>query len=210
MFKTVVESLLKGEFICAQTQDKAFHFLKKEHHFQDVSNYLSKIGKVLKKTSAESAFYLGYKDLEDRQSRSDITNQFKIFRNNLRPILEFIQLAMNSEKTNMPLLAGDTISLAKIITQAETDELIDSALRKIVLTAPRKLKANDVNTMVSNVFNYISDTGLISQATKENKIYVVTGKIEYFYEVLAYVDDREEITAKAEEIEQQEQGTLNL
>ncbi len=209
MFKNVVESLLKGDFICAHTQDKSFHFLSEVRNFNEVNEYLQKIGKVLKKTNSESAFYLGYSDLTDKHGRNDITEQFKVFRLNLRPIVEFIQLAMNSEKTNMPLLTGDAISLAKITSQVEVDEFMEASLKKVVLTAPRKLKANDVNTMVTNVFNFISDHGLIAQATKENKIYIVTGKIEYFYDVLAFIDDREQIQQKGEEIDQ-DQGTFDL
>lgn len=209
MFKLVVESLLKGEFICAQTNEKAFHFLNEESKFSDVEQFCQRLDKVLLKTETETAFFLGFRDLECKGNRNDITEQFKIFRSNLRPILEFIQLIMNSENIDSPLLAGDPISLAQITAKVESDELLAGMLQNIIRTSPKKLKGGDINKSISNVFDFMCEQGLLIQTIKEAKIFQVTGKIGYFYEVTAFIGDREEIQQKIE-LQENKQSELLL
>lgn len=198
MFKTAVELLLSGNFICGQTHHKAFAYLGDEQNFEEVETYLLKIGRKLKITETGSAFYLGYSDLTSPVSRQQVAKEFSIFRANLRPMIEFIQLVMNSNKTDMPLSVGDIISVSKVINQVESNELVRDIANSIVRTSNIKA-GKDTTDKVTNIFAFMEKHSLLVLGNKLDKIYAVTGVVDYVYEVLRYVDEREQILDKVDD-----------
>ena len=65
VFPRLIESLLKGDVICEFTDELAYRYLEEPRHIQEVDSYLRRIGRVLKSTQDQSAYYCGYYEINN-------------------------------------------------------------------------------------------------------------------------------------------------
>ena len=193
--RETLEDLLEGKFISMETDADEFRYLSAEGTVEDLGAVLREFGRAIRKTRTGSAFYLVWESLGTIEQRS-VRSEFREFRNTLRPVVDFLLLVMNASQSDVPLRSGDTISVSDLAVRIE-----DNPQRKKLeeIATLLGVRRETVSERTAGVLDELAKEGLTVLRNRDAQVYLVTGKIDYFYEVLDYIDSREKITEEAAE-----------
>ena len=97
----------------------------------------------------------------------------------------------------MPLRSGDTISVSDLSVRIEDNSPQRKKLEEIATLLG--VRRETVSERTAGVLDELAKEGLTVLRNRDAQVYLVTGKIDYFYEVLDYIDSREKITEAAAE-----------
>nr|MBQ5526684.1 hypothetical protein [Succinivibrionaceae bacterium] len=194
--RETLEDLLEGKFISMETDADEFRYLSAEGTVEDLGSVLREFGRSIRKTRTGSAFYLVWESLWTAEQRS-VRSEFREFRNTLRPVVDFLLLVMNASQSDVPLRSGDTISVSDLAVRIEDNPPQRKKLEEIATLLG--VRRETVSERTAGVLDELAKEGLTVLRNRDAQVYLVTGKIDYFYEVLDYIDSREKITEEAAE-----------
>ena len=192
--RETLEDLLEGKFISMETDADEFRYLSAEGTVEDLGAVLREF--TIRKTRTGSAFYLVWESLGTAEQRS-VRSEFREFRNTLRPVVDFLLLVMNASQSDVPLRSGDTISVSDLSVRIEDNPPQRKKLEEIATLL--SVRRETVSERTAGVLDELAKEGLTVLRNRDAQVYLVTGKIDYFYEVLDYIDSREKITEEASE-----------
>ena len=194
--RETLEDLLEGKFISMETDADEFRYLSAEGTVEDLGTVLREFGLTIRKPGTGSAFYLVWESLGTAEQRS-VRSEFREFRNTLRPVVDFLLLVMNASQSDVPLRSGDTISVSDLSVRIEDNPPQRKKLEEIATLL--SVRRETVSERTAGVLDELAKEGLTVLRNRDAQVYLVTGKIDYFYEVLDYIDSREKITEEAAE-----------
>ena len=194
--RETLEDLLEGKFISMETDADEFRYLSAEGTVEDLGTVLREFGRTIRKTRTGSAFYLVWESRGTAGQRS-VRSEFREFRNTLRPVVDFLLLVMNASQSDVPLRSGDTISVSDLSVRIEDNPPQRKKLEEIATLLG--VRRETVSERTAGVLDELAKEGLTVLRNRDAQVYLVTGKIDYFYEVLDYIDSREKITEEASE-----------
>ena len=194
--RETLEDLLEGKFISMETDADEFRYLSAEGTVEDLGTVLREFGRTIRKTRTGSAFYLVWESLGTAEQRS-VRSEFREFRNTLRPVVDFLLLVMNASQSDVPLRSGDTISVSDLSLWRADYPPHRKELEEIATLL--SVRRETVSERTAGVLDELAKEGLTVLRNRDAQVYLVTGKIDYFYEVLDYIDSREKITEEASE-----------
>lgn len=189
--RETLQALLEGKFISMETDADEFRYLSAEGTIEDLSGVLREFGRSVRKTRTGSAFYLVWDHLGTDEQRS-VRSEFREFRNTLRPVVDFLLLVMNAAQSDVPLRSGDTISVSDLAVRIEDNPPLRKKLEEVATLLG--VRRETVSERTAGVLCELAKAGLTVLRNRDEQIWLVTGKIDYFYEVLDYIGSREKIT----------------
>ncbi len=203
--RETLEDLLEGKFISMETDADEFRYLSAEGTVEDLGSVLRELGRAIRKTRTGSAFYLVWESLGTIEQRS-VRSEFREFRNTLRPVVDFLLLVMNASQSDVPLRSGDTISVSELAVRIEDNPPQRKKLEEIATLLG--VRRETVSERTAGVLDELAKEGLTVLRNRDEQLYLVTGKIDYFYEVLDYIDSRQKITEEASESAESSEGDI--
>lgn len=192
MFKEVVTRLLEGAFICNVAYPDLYAYLEDEAARREVDGYLARLDRRLASTPHGEAYYAAHASVGPKE-RSEIRSLFKEIKHDLRPVLAFLNLVMQAQRADVTLGPGDVIEFHTLLTQVSENPHLGEALRGFSKLG-NEFAASDASprSMLDKILQRLGKNGyLINDA--EHDRYHVTGKINYFYEVMNFLAENEEI-----------------
>jgi microcystin degradation protein MlrC len=198
MFENIIKQLLQGEFICEISDESAFQFLQDAGQANTVDEFLSRLGYRLAKTQNELAFYAAYQHI-DHSARTDIRKTFQQFRIELYPVVEWLDMMMACLNQDNSLSPGDTLSFSSLMqaieqNQALADRLLSFAKFKDFASSDDSIKAR-----LEKLLSMLNKWGYLKLANRDMLIYQVTGKLDYFYHALQFIQEHEQISIEQAE-----------
>ena len=194
--RETLQDLLEGKFISMETDADEFRYLSAEGTVEGLGAVLREFGRAIRKTRTGGAFCLVWESLGTIEQRS-VRSEFLEFRNTLRPVVDFLLLVMNASQSDVPLRSGDTISVSDLAVRIEDNPPQRKKLEEIATLL--SVRRETVSERTAGVLDELAKEGLTVLRNRDAQVYLVTGKIDYFYEVLDYIDSREKITEEAAE-----------
>ncbi|WP_299490608.1 hypothetical protein [uncultured Shewanella sp.] len=193
----VAELLLQGEFICRTSDEEAWRALQNPTIRDSVEAYLNQINRTLSVAAEGEVFFCGYLQLGEKE-RSVISNQFKTICTSLTPLVEWLVLVQESSGQDAPLTQGATIRLAELQGRIEDTPAFREQLARI--SHYRLFGSTSVQTDVQLklVFKRLVELGYLVKPNKEKQIYMATGKLDYLYEVIRFIDETESLSLEAQ------------
>ncbi len=209
MLRQTLEILLQGGFICQVSHSELFRYLQNEDVQQKVNSVLEPLGKKLSQTDAGESYFCAYSDLSDSKDSRSIQSQFERLRDQIAPVVHFLTLLMRIENRDSVLIPGETIRFHDLLTHIEEEPAYLNELQQVgrYELFKRVRPLNNTNARLMATLEAIQKEGYIALTNSESKIYQVTGKIEYFYACLEFIQEYEQIPLEDESGEQQD---LNL
>lgn len=205
----VTESLLAANFICPYTDREAYVALNDRESRIKIESTLNDLNRVLKQTSRSGVYYAAYKNIGG-SNKTQVRRVLQEHHELIRPVVGFIALVSEAQQSDSVLTSGGIITQARIITQVNSSQSLEGRLDKICRLPKVKQRKHLETTQekVEQVFEFLKKHGLITLSNKERGEYTVTGKVDFVYELLEYIDSRENIVEKVNEqkSEQQELG----
>lgn len=192
MFEYVVKQLLQGVFICEVSHQEAFNYLKNPDKVQAVEGFLTQIGYRLATTQNQLAFYAAYQQI-DSNNQADIKRIFQQFRLELHPVLEWLDMMMSCLHQDSALASGDTLSFSSLLQVIEQNQAL--ADRLLSFTKFKDFAGNDdsIKARLEKLLATLHKWGYLKQANRDLLIYQVTGKLDYFYQALQFIQEHEQI-----------------
>ncbi len=207
MFDGVVIKLLEGRFICNTTEPDLFEYLKNEAARLEIDGYLARIGRRLESSPNGEAYYAAYVSVS-KTDRREIRDLFSIIKHEIKPVLGFLNFAMQATHADKTLFAGDALDFPTLLKTVSDNPHLGEELRKFP-SLGKEFASSDssVRSMLDRVLQQMVKSGYLIQ-DRENDRYQVTGKIDYFYEVMDFLAENENIEDSTEKEPEGETGRL--
>lgn len=195
----VIERLLQGAFICRTTDEESWHYLKNAAHREQVDDYLATLNRTVAMvgTSADAeVFFCGYCQLGDAE-RKVISQQFRDICNALVPLAEWLVLVQEAGAQDAPLTEGVAIRLNELQSIIEDTPAFREQLARISHYRLFGSTSSHVDSQSKLVFKRLCELGYLSRPNPDKQIYIATGKIDYLYEVIRFIDETETLDLEA-------------
>lgn len=192
MFERVVKQLLQGAFVCEVSHEEAFNYLNNPDKLPAVEDFLRQIGYRLATTHNQLAFYAAYQQI-DSDNQGDIKRIFQQFRLELHPVLEWLDMMMSCLHQDSALAPGDTLSFSSLLQVIEQNQAL--ADRLLSFAKFKDFAGNDdsIKARLEKLLATLHKWGYLKQANRDLLIYQVTGKLDYFYQALQFIQEHEQI-----------------
>ncbi|GGI76857.1 hypothetical protein GCM10007978_13120 [Shewanella hanedai] len=193
----IIERLLKGEFICRTTDEESWRSLKNPDTRERVEVYLNQINRTIGSAGEGEVFFCGYQQLGDRE-RKVISSQFKDICNALIPLVEWLVLVQESSGQDAPLSEGAAVRLTELQTRIEDTPAFREQLAKISQYRLFGSTSPNVDAQIKLVFKRLVELGYLARPNVEKQIFIATGKLDYLYEVIRFIDETEGLSLEAQ------------
>lgn len=203
----VIARLLAGDFICQVSDEDGWRYLKNSGHAEQVNQYLQTLNRSLSSCADGDVFFAAYQTLGDDE-RKVLTNQFQETAAGLLPLVEWLLLVQQAKSDDVPLSQGHAIRLPELQTQIEDTPAYKEQLTKIARYRLFGSTSAEVDAQLKLVFRRLVDLGYLLKPNQEKQIYVATGKIEYLFDVLRFIDETEALSLSEQAEQAAQQGSL--
>lgn len=208
MFDQVLTRLLEGEFICEATTPSLFRALADEAFRADVDAFLERIKRRLTMTPNRQAYYASWIRV-GKEQRAEAKRVMVSVKQMIRPVIQFIELCMDSQKTDVVPSPGDRIDYPAILKSVTENPHLQEKLREFS-TLGKEFSANEASTnaMLGKVFQQLEKAGYIVFAYPEQEAWRYTGKLDYYYQVITFLMENEGIQQQDTKDDDPESGRL--
>ncbi|GAA6184107.1 hypothetical protein [Aliiglaciecola sp. NS0011-25] len=203
----ILESLLSGAFICQVSDEDAWRFLKTSGNSDKIETQLNMLNRTLASAAEGDVFYAAYQTLGDNE-RKVLTGQFQDISSHLVPLVEWLLLVQQASGTDVPVTQGTAIRLAEIQLTIEDTPAFAEQLAKISHYKLFGSTSVSVDGQVKQVFKRLTDLGYMLRPNQDKQIFIATGKVEYLYEVIKFIDETESLSLSEQAESAVQQGSL--
>jgi|JI8StandDraft_1071087.scaffolds.fasta_scaffold418340_1 hypothetical protein len=211
MFEQVAIRLLEGQFVCDASAPALFRWLQEEGNQHEVDSYLRKIGRKLTTTPNAQAFYATWLRLGNDE-RTEAKRVMVSIKQTIRPLVNFLTLCMDAAGNDSPPSAGDRLDYPALLNTVASNQNLIERLREFATMGKEFAVTGDSSSkgMLEKVFNQMLKTGYIAVYNREQESYRFTGKIDYFFQILEFLDENEEGVREPDVAENDDQSTLKF
>lgn len=189
----VLELLLSGQFVCATTDEDAFRYLQSSANRELVEQQLHVLNRHLSTAADAEVYFCSYQSIGDAE-RKTLASQFNEVSSHLLPLIEWLLLVQESMGTDVPLTQGSLLRLQEIQTVVEDTPAYAEQLAKISRYAMFGSKANELDSQLKLIFKRLVEFGYLVRPNMDKQIYCATGKIDYLFDVLKFIDETENLS----------------
>lgn len=189
----VLEQLLSGQFICEVSDEEAWRYLQTDSNTQKIETQLNLLNRTLATAAEGEVFYAAYRSLADKE-RKVLSGQFQDVANNLLPLVEWLLLVQEAAGNDMPLSRGMPIRLNELQTVIEDTPAFAEQIEKISRYRLFNSTSTTLDGQIKQVFKRLVDLGYLLKPNPEKQLFIATGKIDYLFEVLRFIDDAENLS----------------
>jgi hypothetical protein len=202
MFEDTVKRLLRGEFICEVSAGESFRYLQQPDPRREVDAFLDKLGYALATTANHLAYYAAYRHI-DNEARSEIRRLFHDFRIELQPVVEWLGMMMQCQQQDTSLSPGDTLSFSSLLQTIENNQALADCLQGFARFRDFLSADDSIKGRLDKLLRTLSHWGYLNLASRDMQVYRVTGKLDYFYQALQFIQEHEELPLEQQEEVQQ-------
>ncbi|BDX08491.1 hypothetical protein [Planctobacterium marinum] len=189
----VLEQLLSGQFICEVSDEEAWRYLSGESNAQKIETQLNLLNRTLATAAEGEVYYAAYQDLADKE-RKVLSSQFQDIANNLLPLVEWLLLVQEAAGSDMPVSRGLPIRLNELQSVIEDTPAFAEQIEKISRYRLFGSTSTTLDGQIKQVFKRLVDLGYLLKPNPEKQLFIATGKIDYLFEVLRFIDDAENLS----------------
>ena len=210
MLDQIIPRLLEGHFICEATAPSQFRQLSDEGIRAETEAFLGKINRRLSVTVNGQAYYASWGRI-GKDQRADAKRVMTSIKQQLRPLIQFIELCMDSQKTDVAPSPGDRIEYPAILTSVTENPHLQERLREFA-TLGKEFAANEAssNAMLAKVFQQLEKAGYLVFAYPEQEAWRFTGKLDYYYEIVTFLMENESIQQQDPKEDESDPETMRL
>lgn len=203
----ILEALLSGAFICQISDEDAWRFLKTSGNAEKIETHLTLLNRTLATCAEGDVFFAAYQTLGDVE-RKILASQFQEISSNLLPLVEWLVLVQQANGSDVPITQSSAIRLNELQSIIEDTPAFAEQLEKI--SRYRLFGSTSVATdgQIKQVFKRLTDLGYLLKPNPEKQIYLATGKVEYLYDVLKFIDETEALSLSEQADNAVQQGRL--
>ncbi|MCF1428031.1 MAG: hypothetical protein LPD71_08000 [Shewanella sp.] len=193
----LIESLLRGEFICKTTNEDGWRALQTPSTRERVETFLNQLNRTLASAADGEVFFCGYLQLGEAE-RKVISSQFREICSALIPLVEWLVLVQEASGQDAPLTEGAAIRLTELQSRIEDTPAFREQLAKLSQYRLFGSTSTQADAQIKLVFRRLVELGYLVRPNSEKQIYLATGKLDYLYEVIRFIDETEGLQLEAQ------------
>ncbi|MCP8687143.1 condensin complex protein MksE [Marinobacterium sedimentorum] len=209
-FQSIVQSLLAGEIICEITQEHRFNYLSDEVNRQRVDDYLAHLNRRLRQTTDGKAFICAYANLDDKNVRSAIRNEFRQVVNELAGFVRWHKLVQGAQPYKGPLLAGDMLQESDLLYAIEQSQALSTQLNELCRKGAFVSQASQPRDKLRQVLRKLTEFGYLVQVGHSGAQYQATARWSWLYDVMEFIRAHERLEIEDSPTESESQSELFL
>lgn len=203
----ILELLLSGAFICQISDEDAWRYLKIGNNSDKIESQLNVLNRTLASAADGDVFFAAYQSLNDNE-RKQLGSQFQEVSSSLVPLVEWLLLVQQANGSDMPVTLGAAIRLNELQTTIEDTPAFAEQLEKISRYRMFGSTSTQLDGQLKQVFKRLTELGYLLKPNAEKQIFLATGKIEYLYDVLKFIDETEALSLTEQAENAAQQGSL--
>ncbi|MFT5676631.1 MAG: hypothetical protein ACI808_002577 [Paraglaciecola sp.] len=203
----ILELLLSGAFICQVSDEDAWRYLKTSGNSDKIEIQLNILNRTLASAADGDVFYAAYQSLNEPE-RKQLGSQFQDISSNLMPLVEWLLLVQQANGSDVPVTQGAAIRLNQLQSTIEDTPAFAEQLEKISRFRMFGSTSTQLDGQLKQVFKRLTELGYLLKPNSEKQIYIATGKVEYLYDVLKFIDETEVLSLTEQAENAVQQGTL--
>ncbi|MGP9492254.1 hypothetical protein [Psychrobacter sp. AOP7-B1-24] len=184
-FSQITLHLLSGRIIDRVTEPAMMNWLSEEDNFASIQNYLSKLNRQVLMTSDQEGAYLGYLDINEKDSNKAIRQSFNKMSVLLYPLVLWLRLVRGATDSSRPLQAGDMIKLSDLLASIESSKQLELQLADIIAKIGRQTK--EAKKQLNSLIEYLENEGYLHSVSSTGALYKATAKWSLLYDQLEYI-----------------------
>lgn len=192
MIKETIEMLLRGDFICAVTAPQAVQDLEDPASRAQIDAVLSVLNRYVACTGSGTVYFCSWQKI-DKDERTIVRREFEQLRDQLRPVVEFVLLVMDADMRDSQLQAGERISEAELVARVESNVFLAERAVNIMQIINLRRSSEPVPQQVHAMLDLMQKHGVIAEQNPGSRVFLTTGRLEYVYEVLEFINQHEQI-----------------
>lgn len=213
--RDILEPLLDKQFFCRYSAPTVFSKLCDSRFAAEINDALRPFWRRLSCLGEEgdpTAFFAGYIDLSDPRDRLAATEELKQVRDQIAPMLEFIQLCARAGRGDICLAPGEELHFGELLSQLEHHTVCRDQLRDLAAHSffSRVKNADDYKDKLTVVLKIMVEAGYLVRKTAESSIYVATGKMGYLYQVMTWIVENQRLLPDAGDEGADQQKSMQL
>ncbi|WP_371372627.1 hypothetical protein [Thalassotalea aquiviva] len=206
-FGQVMEILLSGGFICRTSDEMAYVFLQNSENYDAVEKQLNLMNRTIAKAAEGEVLFCAYQSIGDDE-RKVVSQQFKEVCASLMPLVEWLVLVQEAKGDNAPLSQGSVVRLGELQSVIEDTPAFSEQLAKISKYPLFNSSSNTIDGQLKLVFKRLQDLGYLLRPNPDNQLYLATGKVDYLFDVIRYIDESETLNLSEQAEQAISQGDL--
>jgi hypothetical protein len=203
----ILELLLSGAFICQVSDEDAWRYLKTSGNSDKIEIQLNILNRTLASAADGDVFFAAYQSLNEPE-RKQLGSQFQDISSNLMPLVEWLLLVQQANGSDVPVTQGAAIRLNQLQSTIEDTPAFAEQLEKISRFRMFGSTSTQLDGQLKQVFKRLTELGYLLKPNSEKQIYIATGKVEYLYDVLKFIDETEVLSLTEQAENAVQQGTL--
>ncbi|GLS84957.1 hypothetical protein [Paraferrimonas haliotis] len=203
----VLEALLAGQFICRTSDEESFEYLQVAANERDIETQLNLFNRTLASSSSGDVLFCAYQQIGSSERRA-LNQQFKDISASLLPLVEWLVLVQESLGHNAPLSEGDLVRLNELQGVIEDTPAFNEALAKIARYPLFNSTATSIDAQLKLIFKRLVELGYLLKPNDDKQIFVATGKVDYVFDVIKYIDENEHLALSQQAETSATQGDL--
>lgn len=185
--ESTLKALASGAFVCSVHYAPEFEVLQSAQGRQQASDWLNAIGYRLARLSDDGAFFMAH-GVATVEMRNQVRDDLKNVRSSLEPIIGFLETLRRLQGRNAQLHPGDVVWLGELGEVVRGSALLDRRLQDMRELFDGRANANTSSVQrLQRMFNLLVQDGYLVQTNSVSKGYTFTGKVEYLYQLIAFI-----------------------
>jgi hypothetical protein len=197
MFKLTIHALLAGQFVCPYRYPASYEYLDDSSQRADVSNLVESLGYRLSRLGDEGAFFLARTEI-DADGRVAIRKQFKEIKQEHWPRMQFLMTAQHALDNELLLSPGSLIDLPGLTDKISSSPKLMDDYRTVLPYLNGARVSPGLHDNLKRTLDGMCSDGYLIVKNTEREIYMMTGKIDYLHQLIAYLLDHEPMIERIE------------
>lgn len=190
MFEQAIHALLAGDFICEFRQPALYSFLQDQDQHARVSRWVEEIGYRLSRLGDDGAYFLAHTRV-DKDQRAAIRKQFAEIKTEHGPRMQFLMTVQQALGNDLMLTPGSLVDLPSLVERISNSPKLLEDFRSVLPYLVGSRVTTSVHDNLKRALDGLRRDGYLIERNAEREIYMVSGKIDYLHQVIAFLLDHE-------------------
>lgn len=207
-FTQVVETLLSGKIICDVSSEHLYLYLKEPLQKEEVEKFLRQLGRKLKETADSSGFFAAYQSMDSHDAKINVRRFASEAVNEMEPLIRLMRVLISAEKTNKPIMPGDTVRKSELYGSVENAPHLAAQVEHISRGGMFSNSNTDTGKQLDAILKKLCDKEYLVQSGSGGVKYFATAKWSRLYELLEFIVENEQFDLNEEDDVTQEEIDL--
>ena len=188
--QSTLRTLIGGDFVCPVSHRAEYDYLDDPARRDEVDGWLSKIGLRLGRVGDDGAYFAA-NDRMDTQAQARVRDDFRRFRDKHGPAVRLLDLIRQSMGAYVALEPGEIIAFSDISKAVTSSTALVRQLEDVTrLGVIHGAKSSHTYPeRIRRLLEHLEREGYLRKSSPHLETYVVTGKINYLYQLLQFLEE---------------------